>query len=65
MALHGWLRLNEYERAPKERAMRAAAITSVRAALDSQVFVVCWEEGAAMSLEQAVAYSRSGVLHDY
>lgn len=42
---------------PKEREVRERAAANVRAAMGKETFTACWEEGQAMTLEQAVEYA--------
>ena len=45
-------------RTPRQRAEREKAVASVREALGESAFAKAWEEGQAMTLEQAVAYAK-------
>jgi len=47
-----------YTRTSRERAERTSAIATVREALGEEGFAKAWEEGKAMTQEQAVAYAK-------
>ena len=53
-----WHQLFQHTRSPRERQERESAIASVREAMGEEDFASAWEEGRAMSLEQAVAYAK-------
>ena len=48
----------QWERTPKERAMRAEGIDCVCAALGETAFEAIWNEGRKLTLEQVVEYAR-------
>ena len=56
-ASEAWLYRTQRLRTPRERQERESAIVTVRGALGEDAFTATWEEGRAMSLEQAVAYA--------
>jgi hypothetical protein len=55
-----WHQKFQHTRSPRERQERESAIASVREALGESAFAKVWEEGQAMSLEQAIAYAKEG-----
>jgi tetratricopeptide (TPR) repeat protein len=57
-ATHAWHVKWQLTRTPRERAEREKAIASVREALGEAAFAAAWEEGQAMTLEQAIAYAK-------
>jgi hypothetical protein len=42
---------------PRKRSEHEAALATIHQALEDQAFTLAWEEGQAMTLEQAVAYA--------
>ncbi len=48
----------QHTRTPRERRERESTIAHVRQALGEPAFTKAWEEGKAMTLEQAIAYAR-------
>ena len=48
----------ECTRTPRERKMRQETLAGVRTALGEAAFSTAWEEGKAMTLEQAIAYAK-------
>ena len=50
-----------FEMSARERAEHDQAIAAARAALREETFAAAWEEGKAMTLDQAIAYA----LEDY
>ena len=59
-ATQAWHQKNQFSRTPKEHAMRKNAINSLQQTLGEEAFSAAWEEGQAMSIEQAIAYAREG-----
>jgi tetratricopeptide (TPR) repeat protein len=52
----GWM----FTRSPKERRQREQAVSEIRQALGEDAFTTAWEQGMAMTLEEAIAYALEG-----
>jgi DNA-binding CsgD family transcriptional regulator/tetratricopeptide (TPR) repeat protein len=59
-AAHAFRRTIGYVRAPAEQAAHDADLASARQGLSAQTFAAAWEQGEALSLEEAVAYAAKG-----
>ncbi len=57
-ATEGWHQIFKFTRTPLERQGRESAITSLQQALGEKAFATAWEEGQAMTLEQAIEYAK-------
>jgi predicted ATPase/DNA-binding SARP family transcriptional activator len=57
-ATDAWHMEWQLTRLPRERQERESAIAAVRGALGEEAFAKAWEEGKAMTLEQAIAYAK-------
>jgi tetratricopeptide (TPR) repeat protein len=57
-ATQAWHQKNQYSRTPKEHEMRKNAIVSLKQSIGEEAFAAAWEEGSAMSLEQAIKYAK-------
>jgi tetratricopeptide (TPR) repeat protein len=49
-----------YQQAPAERALREPYLAAARSRLDEAVWKAAWEEGQAMTFEEAVSYALEG-----
>jgi predicted ATPase/class 3 adenylate cyclase len=56
-ATQAWYYKYQYMRTPKEHEMRKNTIVSLKQSMGEEVFAAAWEEGSAMTLEQAVAFA--------
>jgi len=56
-ATEAWHTKYCHARIPRMLRERDACITALRAAMGVQAFAAAWEEGQAMTVEQAVAYA--------
>jgi predicted ATPase/DNA-binding CsgD family transcriptional regulator len=59
-AAHAFRRAIGYVRASAEQAAHDADLASARQRLSPQAFAAAWEQGEALSLEEAVAYAAKG-----
>ncbi len=57
-ATQAWHQKNQYRRTSKEHAMRKNALAFLQQTLGEEAFTAAWEEGQAMSIEQAIAYAK-------
>jgi len=57
-ATESWHQNFKFTRTPLERQERESTITSLQQILGEKAFTAAWEEGQAMTLEQAIEYAR-------
>lgn len=58
--LYGTARSLGYQQAPAERALREPYLAAARSRLDEAAWKAAWEEGQAMTFEEAVSYALEG-----